>query len=596
MMDIGTSRDEVKERLWRIALEAWDMSDMHVGRVDPLVNLIFGALALEVERIGHTIYDSDARIFEHLARHLLPEVLVLAEPAHAVVKLFPSGRMTVTRFDELYFEQTIRRKENMNRPETREHGFSVAGDIRTTNLRLICRAVGTELELVEGTRRRPVAPLRMPVAPQAMYLGFAGDHADEDEIQLYFDWPGHPARDRCIAAVQRISVHDHAGTPLRTEAGLPVWDAEEHQIGDRHHINVLEKRVRAFYQRNFLRIRTGPINTVLPPELEGLPKEIGGVSTSSVVWLRIDLPSDIGPDLIAAALVLENCAPVINRSLRKAIFRLQPDLNIKRLDANGAFLGMEKAENGTEQVYLEVPSTEQVDITPGTYTIRHGATARFDERDGTQLLQHTMDQIREESRAFASLDVSSTLSDLRSINQSISRIERRLREVEAGKARTYVVMRPFDSSETAHLHFWTTEAEEANGIPPGTTLRSKHSGLGSGGMVQLISPTVGGREKRSHKELVHMYRSTVLGRGRIATRRDIMEHCRTICGVRLCNVAIKDGLMLAPEPSKGLVRCLDVQLTFEQGSVSASEAEYFRERLQADLNTSSALSLPIRVQ
>ncbi len=83
-----------------------------------------------------------------------------------------------------------------------------------------------------------------------------------------------------------------------------------------------------------------------------------------------------------------------------------------RLDANGAFLGMEKAESNKGQAYAEVPSAEQVDNTPGSFTVRHGATARYDERDGSELLQHAVDQVREESRAFASMDVASTSSTL----------------------------------------------------------------------------------------------------------------------------------------------------------------------------------------
>jgi len=310
-------------------------------------------------------------------------------------------------------------------------------------------------------------------------------------------------------------------------------------------------------------------------------------------WLRLDFPTDIGQELLKDAQILDNCAPVINRRLEKAIHRLQHDLNIKRLDARGAFLGMEKAESNKGQVYAKVPSTEQVDSTPGSFTIRYGATARFDERDGSQLIQHAIDQIREESRAFASMDLASTVSDLRSVAQALSRIERRLQESSVGTAQTYVALRPFEETETAHLHYWTTDGEAANGIPAGTILRSSQQSLSPRSGIRLVTSTVGAREQRSQKEMVQQYRAVVLARGRIVTRRDIMEHCRTVCGSRLKDVSVEDGITLSPAPQKGLVRCLEVVLSFDGKAYPAEEMNYLRERLRSELNAASALSLPI---
>lgn len=596
MIAAASSRDEVKERLLRTAAEVWGMPGIRSGQVDPLVGLLFGAMALEIERIGHAIHDSDARVFERIARYLLPEVLALTEPAHAIVKLSPERRVTATRYEEMSFEQTVRRKENMNRPETKEYFFSAAGDVPLSGSRIVCRIVADEVSRVDGLRWSNCCTLPNSIGSQAMYLGFHGELEENEVIRLYFDWPGHAARERCILALSRITAHSVNGDPLFVGIGLAP-EASEAYKGDTNDISdLLEQRVRAFYHERFLRVRVGDLPGGAPSDITPLLEQAGLSDAGTLRWLRLDFPSEMGHDLLKDAQILDNCAPVINRRLEKAIYRLQHELNIKRLDAHGAFLGMEKAESNKGQVYAKVPSAEQVDSTPGTFTIRYGATARFDERDGGQLIQHAIDQIREESRAFASMDLASTVSDLRSVAQSLSRIERRLQETSVGTAQTYAALRPFDETETAHLHYWTTDGEAANGIPAGTVLRSSQQVLSPRSGIRLVTTTVGAREKRSQKELVQQYRAVVLARGRIVTRRDIMEHCRVAFGSRLKEVSVEDGIMLSPDQQKGLVRCLEVVLTVDNKAFASGELSYLRERLLSELNTASALSLPIRLR
>ena len=594
MSDHGYTREAVSERLLRTASEVWSAQGAPGGHADPLVRLLFGAMSLELERIGQAIHDSDARVFERVAQYLLPEVMIRAEPAHAVAKFSPTSSMMATRYEELTFEQTIRRKENMNRPETRQFGFSVAGDVMLSGSSLKQKAVGQSLMDLTGSTWRIRAPLTVSLQPHVLYLGFQGAFKESEVVRLFFDWPGHQARARCLAALPQMTAHDAEGRPLYVGVGLPAWKPNDER-GDLEMTMSLEGRVRAYYHDHFVRIRVGQLPQGVPEELKSLLSEAESEQADRLCWLRLDFPTAIGAELIQAAVILDNCAPVINRKLEKAIYRLGAELNIKRLDSEGAFLGIEKVESNNGHAYAEVPSAEQVTAVPGTYTVKQGATARFDERDASQLLRHAVDQAREEARAFTSMDVASTVADLRTVEQALSRIERRLREMLAGRVPTYLAMRPFDKSDTAHVHYWTTNSEAALGLPAGTVLRARQQGMAADGNVPLVSSTLGAREARTGKELVQQYRAAVLSRGRIVTRRDIMEHARQVCGARLKDVNVEDGVMLSPEPTKGLVRCLNVVLKFIPGQVTEQEVAYFKERLQAELDTSSSSAVPIRI-
>lgn len=588
------ARSEVKARLLRTAAELWNLPGLAAGQVDPVLDLLFGAVSYEIERIGNAIFGSDARIFQQVAKYLLPEVSTLPEPAHGVVQLHPKRRMNVSRYEEISVERTVRRKQNMNRPETYELHFSFAGDIPLASSWVAERAMVDKLGVMEGMRWVEKTTLAEDLPPHVMMLGLQGEATSNEELWLYFDWPGNPSREQCLAVLHRISAYALDGTPLTVKAGLPELNPGTNDPpGGVDALLQQEQKVRGFYGGRFLRVALGELSEMQPPWMDHCAGE--GNNGQPSRWIRLDFPVEIGPDLMREALVLDNCAPVINRRLEKGIYRLQPEMNLKRIDTQGAFLEMEKAENGQGQTYARVPSAEHVEGSLGTYVVRHGATARFDERDGRYLLQHVVDQMREEARAFAAMDIASTLSDIASMEQALSRIERRLRETPGGAPRTYVAIRPFAKAETAHLHYWVTDGETANGIPAGVLFKGRQQALAARRPVQLVSSTTGARGKRSPRELVQQYRAALMTRGRIITRRDIMEYCRMVCGGKLRTVEVKDAVMTSPSRNKGLVRCLEVSLSFTD-SVAAQEATYFVERLQTELNTRSALSIPLRVR
>jgi hypothetical protein len=76
-----------------------------------------------------------------------------------------------------------------------------------------------------------------------------------------------------------------------------------------------------------------------------------------------------------------------------------------------------------------------------------------------------------------------------------------------------------------------------------------------------------------------------------------MEHCRMVCGTRLKEVTVENGIMLVARSTDG--SCADAwtsTLTFDENSPPRpGTPAYFRERLKTELNTASALSVPLRI-
>jgi hypothetical protein len=595
MKKLEYTREEVLQRMLRTAADVWGLPSARLEAMDPLVRILLGAVSLEVERIGHAMHEADARIFDKITRYLLPEVMVGVEPGHAVVKLDPLEAQVLTRYDEMVYEQVLRRKENMNRVETREFSFSSAGDVPMSANQLVARIVGPEIGLLRGLDHRALDQLPGNWDARTIHLGFRGRLTKGDTVHLYFDWPAGSARERDLLSLPRTRAMDLKGRALEQKVGLrdnvgavPMAENDEAAL--------IEGRVRALYAPNFMHVR-------IPFELDkGAPEgatdaleDAGVKDAAELSWIKLELPPDADPASMHQVTVLDNCVPVINRKLVKVILRLQQELNIKLLDHEGAFIGMEKVESGHAQDYVRVPSADQVESIPGSYSIRHEATGRFDERDAALLLKHVLDEVREEKQAFTAMDVTSTTADLRMIEQSIERIERRMSGQSTANDRTYLSMRPFTARETAHVHYWSCAGEAANTIARSGQLQCKNPGTSFNGVARFVTTVKGAREGRSLKERIQQYRSIVLGRGRIVTRRDIMEHCRMLCGDRLKDVAVREGVMMSPAPMQGLVRCLDVELKFDPGLKDLEEIGYLRERVRTDLDRVSSLSIPLRI-
>src|SRR6188768_834741 len=100
-METGYSKEEVYGRLLRNAGEMWGLHASELEGIDPLVRLLLGAMAKEVEKLGNDLHSSDTRIFRRIAQYLLPDAKLYAQPAHGVVRLEPSGPQEITRYDEL---------------------------------------------------------------------------------------------------------------------------------------------------------------------------------------------------------------------------------------------------------------------------------------------------------------------------------------------------------------------------------------------------------------------------------------------------------------------------------------------------------------
>ena len=92
------SKEEIKDRMIRTALDYWNIRK--VENLDPLVRLLIESLAMQLHNISDEIADIEVRAMKRLSEVLLPEVVTVVRPSHAVVHTeIMSGELKTSLYD-----------------------------------------------------------------------------------------------------------------------------------------------------------------------------------------------------------------------------------------------------------------------------------------------------------------------------------------------------------------------------------------------------------------------------------------------------------------------------------------------------------------
>ena len=90
-------RDKIKQRLLKQAATQWGFDEANMDGFDPVVDLLFGACAVEFERTTQAFQHSHPRAIKQLSQLLLPEVATSPTPAHTVLHARPTSAAAPTQ-------------------------------------------------------------------------------------------------------------------------------------------------------------------------------------------------------------------------------------------------------------------------------------------------------------------------------------------------------------------------------------------------------------------------------------------------------------------------------------------------------------------
>jgi hypothetical protein len=600
------SKASVKSRLTRQAAEFWGYAENDLDGFDPLVHLLLEACAVEFEKMGQELHHTQHRLLERLAALLNPDVVDIAQPAHAVAQARArEATVALPASAQFVFQPATVGRQAAGT----EVFFSPLQSTRLVGGAVRYLATDATVWRLEATgQKRVVAqnPAPAPATHRRLWLGLELPPTDVAlaDLTLYVEWLNEP-KAAAYAAFLPGEQWLLDGVELTAISGLPAPLAsspaslsEEYDV-----LRRVEQQVRDLYAPNFVQL-AGPAEALAAYVPRPYPAELAETFdpateltalTQPLTWLEVRFSAALPPAAFEQLSVALNCFPVLNRRLHKVLYRLQPALNLFPLVSEEPFLAVREVYSLSNVVYRPTTLSGLAEGATDTYTLRTHGAGRFDTRTGREALRELLELLRDESRAFTAAGTDFIGTILRELNQDLARLEERLdRQPTAEQAVPYLLLRPHDVRDSVYLEYWSSNGAAANRLPAGSQLRV-HDGLYLD-EVRLRTTTAGGRERPTADERTHALRRNLLTRNRIVTLADITAACWAELGPHLADVRVEKGFQNGATPTAGFVRCIRVALAPAVASrLSSAEWQQAAHALQTHLAGQSALNLPYEV-
>ena len=603
------SKASIKSRLTRQAAELWGYGEADLDGFDPLVHILLEACAVEFEKIGQELHNTQDRLVERLATLLNPDVVDAPHPAHAVAQARAREAVVPLPNDAqfVFAPPTVGRQA-----AGQELFFSPLQATRLVSGAVRCLATDATVWQVEANGQKRVVAQAATPAPaehRRLWIGLAlpPEGVKISDLTFYFDWLNEPRR-AAYAAFLPGEQWLLGRTELEASQGLPepppaAGTAAGALNGEYDFLRRVEQRVRELYAPAFVQLTgsggalAGYAPRPYPAELAESFGDAAGLQalTQPLTWLEVRFAHALPPEAFDQLVCALNCFPVLNRRLHKVLFRLQPALNLFPLVSEEPFLAIRDVYSLSNVAYRPTTLNDLSEGATDTYTLRTHGVGRFDTRTGREALRELLELLRDESSAFTAAGTDFVGSILRELDQNLARLEERLdRNRAAEQPVPYVLLRPQNVNDSVYLEYWSSHGEAANRLAAGSQLRI-HDGhfLDE---VRLLTTTSGGRERPRPEERTHALRRNLLARNRLVTLADIKAACWAELGPQLAAVHVEKAFQTGATPTAGFVRCIRVVLTpAEPSRLSAPEWQRASQELHTVLSSQSALNMPYEV-
>lgn len=563
---LSYTKENISRRLIKRCAELWGVDDAQADHFDPLVRLLVEACSVEFEKVGQEIEQTELRLMTRLAEILSPETRNGPRPATAIVQARPQEPTGWIEPEN----QLTGKRTNARKDETTEAHFAPAGRYPLVNAAILQYATPQGLfSLEKGVKTLVAKTLPQPGGEQSIWLGLEIDPGitSWNGFRFYFDWAGDAGEYRYREFLQATGWSGN-GKELSTVNGL-----QDATIDD----SIL------IYHDSFVRINSddswekGKLKTDPYPEaFEGMfDTRTLQMLKKPLVWVQVRWPAIFPAAGFEQMNVALNAFPVQNKQLNKITYRLQTGLNGIALPTGDAFMGIQSVVNQKNQVYT--PSEKNLytddETTPGTpaqgtgmpriFTLRRQGIGRFDKRDARAVLYQLLELLRDEVTAFNAIGEDFLASILREVAQNMARIEQKLGAKKASEttAQPFLVIRGDKTPDVLFISYWSTLAEQANGIPAGTRLQSYAASGVSGADIIMLTQSSDGKARPDETDYVNQLRKNIITRNRLVTLEDVRAFCAAELGDRLRKVQVKPHFMPGKMPGQGFVRCLQIGLT-----------------------------------
>ncbi len=567
------SKEQIKNRMLKKAATLWGVPANEIEMsFDPVISLLLTACAAEIEKISGEIDESQTRITEKIIQLMTPSTIFGPKPAHAILYSEPIDPLLSLNSDYMF---SFKKKTSFKNTSVnfKDIYFSPLQEFNLTNGFIKYMATGNSISEV-GNKKQFENIFKANKTPglqeSSLYLGISSSlkSISLKDISFYFELQDvednaifyhHLKNAEWFIGDKKINVCEgFFNSKKATELDLDsIFNESSNKTN-----NIVEQ-IRNNYSRHYITVKSKETSCKATafPELDQIISDHRLKIENDIIWLKVVFPRVVNNSLLENVYCSLNAFPVINRELNSFSYQMKEYINILPIKTENLFLDIKSITNTNGGVYKS-QSKNTSGAEKGIFTIRTDNTGKLYHRKAKEYIAHLIELLKDESASFSFFNNDFLHKNLKSLNQLISLLENKVSEITNEVTETcYVSLKPFRKKETLLIEYWTTNGDEANNIKSGSSLKV-YNGVGIKQKSSFfITSTYAGKNDLSMNERLNSYRRALLSRDRIVTKEDVKALCYEMYNDKVTNVDISKGYTTDIDLKKGLVQCINIELT-----------------------------------
>lgn len=605
---ISINKEQIKDRMVSMAARHWGVSENEVeSNFDPLVTLLFDAIAAELEKIGLGIKEIQGSLLEEFSTVMMPLDLLKIQPAHCVISATPIDLECNIDAQNVFETQVYNSKRN-NQKEQVNLEFMPVGDFKLLKTSIEFLKIGNNIYQYSNNAKKPITEIDRNGSVNSIQIALDNTSSLKDisGLQFYFDLKGHSEAENFYSALKNVSATVNGvevdfkngyNNEIQFESTL-----EEMLNQDFSYINKLQKSVASIYKQQMAVISNAPIEKSNEDEktlfwnsgdedVQKKNKEL------PLIYLTLHSKIPFSINALERLNIAVNAVPVINQTEERLIYKTEKWVNIIPLPVRANFLSLKNIESFDGGRYKYRLSKTDNELAEGEAILRSSRVGSSHSKDIRKTIENLLESIRNESAFFSGISNDFIAERLGDISKILTRLEDKMYLAKDAKAaHFYLLLKSHKSGSNVEVKYYVTDTENGMLVKIGSAFRSKNHTLTDNKNCLALTNSIGASAPINDFSAKQSLLRQLTSKGKIISIEDIRHLCWEIMGEHLLTIEVSKKMIVQSNLKSGLTRVTHILLGIKENAFTEEELYFFKQRILQELELSSTFIYPFEIE
>ncbi len=606
-MDSMLRKEQIKDRMIQSAAKLWDIPENQIEKnFDPLVMLLFEAVASELEKTGLRINTIRNRLISRMVEQIVPQAILKSRPASCVIQSLPSENIAEIN-KNVSFKSTVK-IHSIGEPVKEEVvKFTPIGKFRLLKAKLPYVLIGNKVissnkegvftVLSDGGNSKLVNKIHFAIKADESLKNLKG-------LSLFFDLSGHSETENFFFALSSAIVTAN-NDEIKFCQGYQYNEQFELNLSEvlnkfeNKYVKKIEKEVAGIYKRNFYFI-----DSDLPIQKQAIPQDweqnvnsklLEQLNTDNYIFLTFHLNHYFSPDVLSRIQFGINAFPVINRTLIHLDYPTDPWVNVIPLPTEYTFLDVHEI-SGINDKYEEVLEVNDNKIEEGKAILRTGEMGSLGSKNIQELVALLKESIHDQSAYFSRIGNDDITINLKEIQRIINRLEDRVHISKKLRSNYhYLLLNALKKESVVHVSYWVTDPNAAQFLKSNVRFEADRHSESVSSETFSLTAALGGLESPNEISKNNALALYLSSGGKIVSEDDLKRICIIIFSEKLKSVSVKKVVKPMHGAKIGVNRFIEINLKLHSDKTNTELTNYLKLRLEHTLKENASIALPFQI-